>query len=223
MPLDSIAVSALTAELREKLTGARIDKVQQPERDTVLLSLRTNSGNCRLVLCGGAATARAHLTEARYENPDQPPMFCMLLRKHLTGARIAAVEQPERERMILFRLEARDELGIEAEKCIALEMIGRGTNLILTAEEPAEEAAATEAPAEEAVTEEAAAEEVVEAAAVEEAAAGEAGLSRHPFGGAPRSLGCAERGHRGGKVAAGYLQRLVAADLPGVGPPLRRG
>ena len=131
MPLDSVTLSALAGELQTKLIGCRVDKVQQPERDTVLLSVHGPAASGRLVLCGGVGTARAHFTEARYENPAQPPMFCMLLRKHLTGAKIAAVEQPERERLLLLRFDAWDELGLAVQKTLALELIGRGTNLIL--------------------------------------------------------------------------------------------
>ena len=131
MPLDSVTMSALAQELRGQIVGAKIDKVQQPERDTVLLSLRTQTGNVRLVLCGGVGCARVHLTEASYENPSQPPMFCMLLRKHLCGARIFSLEQPERERILLFRLDAYDEMGMPVKKTLAVEMIGRGTNIIL--------------------------------------------------------------------------------------------
>ena len=131
MPLDSVTVSALAEELRGKLVGAKIDKVQQPERDTVLLSLRAPAGNVRLAICGGVGNARVHLTTASYENPAQPPMFCMLLRKHLCGARIAALEQPERERILSFRLDAYDEMGAPVQKKLAVEMIGRGTNIIL--------------------------------------------------------------------------------------------
>jgi len=131
MPLDSITVTALAEELRGRLTGAKIDKVQQPERDTILLTLRGQGGNFRLVLCGGVGNARVHLTEASYENPAQPPMFCMLLRKHLLGARIARIEQPERERILIFHLDAYDELGTAVKKKLAVEMIGRGTNIIL--------------------------------------------------------------------------------------------
>ncbi|MBE6914359.1 MAG: fibronectin/fibrinogen-binding protein [Ruminococcaceae bacterium] len=131
MPLDSVTMSALAQELRGQIVGAKIDKVQQPERDTVLLSLRGQQGNFRLVLCGGVGCARVHITEASYENPAQPPMFCMLLRKHLCGARIFALEQPERERILLFRLDAYDEMGLPVKKTLAVEMIGRGTNIIL--------------------------------------------------------------------------------------------
>ena len=131
MPLDSITLSALAAELRPAVVGAKIDKVQQPERDTVLLSLHGPAGNRRLILCGGVGCARAHLTDASFENPAQPPMFCMLLRKHLIGARIAELDQPQRERILLFQLDALDEMGQSVKKTLVLEMIGRGTNLIL--------------------------------------------------------------------------------------------
>lgn len=131
MPLDSVAVSALTRELRERICGGKIDKVQQPERDTVLLTVRGPGGSCRLAVCGGVGNARVHITDSSYENPQQPPMFCMLLRKHLVGARIAALTQPERERLIIFELDAYDEMGVPVQKRLAVEMIGRGTNIIL--------------------------------------------------------------------------------------------
>jgi predicted ribosome quality control (RQC) complex YloA/Tae2 family protein len=131
MPLDSVAVSALAAELREKLTGGKIDKVQQPERDTILLTVRSGGGNYRLAMCGGVGSARVHITAADFENPQQPPMFCMLLRKHLVGARITSLTQPERERLIIFELDAYDEMGVPVKKRLAVEMIGRGTNIIL--------------------------------------------------------------------------------------------
>ena len=131
MPLDSVTVSALAAELRGQVMGAKIDKVQQPERDTLILTLHGPGGSAKLALCGGVGNARVHLTEASYENPERPPMFCMLLRKHLCGARIAALEQPERERILLIRLDGYDELGSPVRKTLAVEMIGRGTNIIL--------------------------------------------------------------------------------------------
>ncbi len=131
MPLDSVTMSALCSELSSKIVGGKIDKVQQPERDTVLLSIRGSGGNHRLAVCGGVGNARVHLTQASYENPQQPPMFCMLLRKHLTGARIAGITQPERERIMIFELDAYDEMGVAVKKRLAVEMIGRGTNIIL--------------------------------------------------------------------------------------------
>lgn len=135
MPLDSVTVSALCKELKKKVTGGKIDKVQQPERDTILLSIRSTGGNFRLSICGGVGNARVHITQASYENPQQPPMFCMLLRKHLVGARISGISQPERERIIIFELDAYDEMGSPVKKRLAVEMIGRGTNIILISED----------------------------------------------------------------------------------------
>ena len=131
MPLDAICLSALTAELREKLEGAKIDKVQQPERDMLLLSLRGRSGNFRLLLAAGAGNARVHITGESMENPAEPPMFCMLLRKHLVGARIASLEQPDHERMLALELDTRDEMGDLSRKKLVVEMIGRSANVIL--------------------------------------------------------------------------------------------
>ena len=131
MPLDAICLSALTAELREKLEGAKIDKVQQPERDMLILSLRGRSGNFRLLLAAGAGNARVHITGESMENPAEPPMFCMLLRKHLVGARIASLEQPDHERMLALELDTRDEMGDLSRKKLVVEMIGRSANVIL--------------------------------------------------------------------------------------------
>lgn len=131
MPLDAIFCSALADELDRRLEGGRIDKVQQPARDMILLGIRAKGENLRLLLSAGPGTARAHITEASFENPAQPPMFCMLLRKHLLGAALLKVEQPDGERILILRLEHRDELGENTKKCLVLEMIGRSANLIL--------------------------------------------------------------------------------------------
>ncbi len=131
MPLDAIFLSALTEELADRLDGAKIDRVQQPERDMILLSLRAKGQNKKLLLAAGTGNARVHFTGASFENPAEPPMFCMLLRKHLVGARIAAVTQPAFERVIRLELISRDELGIEARKTLVAELIGRSANLIL--------------------------------------------------------------------------------------------
>ena len=132
MPLDSVFLSGLAGELSETVTGAKIDKVQQPERDALILSLRMPGGNGRLLINGGVGSARVHLTQGKFENPAEPPMFCMLLRKHLVGARIERVEQPHDERLLMLHLDARDEMGVNVEKCLIVEMMGRQSNVILT-------------------------------------------------------------------------------------------
>ncbi len=131
MPLDAVFITELARELNDTLAGMKIDKVRQPEKDTVVLALRGNGRNLRLVVCFGSGSARVCVTEADYENPPQPPMFCMLLRKHLIGARILEVTQPERERMLSFALLCYDEMGQASQKTMAVELLGRNANLIL--------------------------------------------------------------------------------------------
>ncbi len=131
MPLDAVTVSALAKELNERIEGGRIDKVQQPERDMLLLSLRAKGENLRLVIAAGTGNARAGITRGSFENPVEPPMFCMLMRKHLVGARILSVTQPEYERLLIFTLDTHDELGVQSEKKLAVELIGRSANAVL--------------------------------------------------------------------------------------------
>ena len=131
MPLDAVFITELGRELSETLTGMKIDRVHQPEKDTVVLALRGSGGGARLLLCFGSGSARICLTQAEYENPAQPPMFCMLLRKYLLGARITAVTQPEMERMLLLELAAFDEMGEPVKRTLAVELLGRNANLIL--------------------------------------------------------------------------------------------
>lgn len=131
MPLDAVFLSGLRKQLSDVLTGMKIDRVRQPERDTVLLSLRGNGQNRTLLINFGSGNARVCFTEESFENPPQPPMFCMLLRKHLIGARIIDVRQPERERMLRFSLLCYDEMGTPVEKSMAVELLGRNANLVL--------------------------------------------------------------------------------------------
>lgn len=131
MPLDAICLTALASELRQTLESAKIDKIQQPERDMILLSLRAKGENRKLLIAAGTGNARVHLTQEAFENPAEPPMFCMLLRKHLTGAHIVSVTQPTCERILKIELVSRDELGVEARKMLVTELIGRSANLIL--------------------------------------------------------------------------------------------
>ena len=128
MPLDAICLRAVLNELRPKLIGARIDKVQQPARDQIVLLLR---GNLRLLLNAGANQPRIQLTSILRDNPSQPPMFCMLLRKHLVGARVLSIEQPDLERMVIMTLQCTDEFGEISRKQLVLECMGRRSNLVL--------------------------------------------------------------------------------------------
>ena len=131
MALDAICLGAVLDELRDVLVGGRIDKVYQPSRDEIVLAVRGAGENVKLLLSASPNGPRLHLTKEVRENPAQPPMFCMLLRKHLTGARFLRLEQPELERIVLLRLEATDELGDKVLRTLVLEAMGRRANLIL--------------------------------------------------------------------------------------------
>ena len=128
MPLDGICRQAGAEELRRELLGLRIDKVQQPARDQVILLLR---GNKRLLLNAGANAPRIQLTALTRDNPAEPPMFCMLLRKHLVGARVAEITQPGLERLVRIELDVTDDFGQPGHRTLVLEAMGRRSNLIL--------------------------------------------------------------------------------------------
>ena len=127
MPLDAICLQAVVQELKPLLTGQRIDKVQMPARDQAVLTLRAG----RLLLNAGAGAPRLQMTALTRENPAEPPMFCMLLRKHLSGARLAEVTQPEMERLAVFTFDATDEMGFPVRKRLVAELMGRTCNLYL--------------------------------------------------------------------------------------------
>ena len=131
MPLDALCLTAVAGEVRAAVQGGKIDKIYQPARDEVVLYIRGPAGNVRLLLSANPGHPRAHLTERNRENPEQPPMFCMLLRKHLQGARILELNQPPLERILDFRLETLDELGDRVERRLVLEAMGRSANLLL--------------------------------------------------------------------------------------------
>lgn len=132
MPFDAVFLEAAVEELCRQAVSCRVDKVQQPERDTVLLHLRGPSGGGRLLLTASPNHPRIQMTELAMENPAQPPMFCMLLRKHLTGARIVCITQPRLERLVDLSLDCTDEMGEQTRKHLILEIMGRNSNLILT-------------------------------------------------------------------------------------------
>ena len=128
MPLDAVSLQAVVTELRSELLGLRIEKVQQPARDQVILLLR---GSRRLLLNAGANAPRIQLTRLQRDNPAEPPMFCMLLRKHLVGAKIADITQPPLERLVKMELDIIDDFGQPGRRTLVLEAMGRRSNLIL--------------------------------------------------------------------------------------------
>ncbi len=131
MPFDAIFMSALKDELSRDLPTSRIDKINQPERDELILNLRTPGGNKKLLISANPSAPRIHFTEMTAENPITPPMFCMLMRKHLGGARIKSITQPGLERVLIITADSMDEMGQISEKQLVFEALGRQSNLIL--------------------------------------------------------------------------------------------
>ena len=135
MAIDSLTLTAALRELSRDLAGARTDKIQQPERDVFILTMRTQSGNRKLLVSAGTGSARVHFTTMARDNPASPPMFCMLLRKHLSGAKVIAVEQPYLERACSIVFEATDQVGRTVERRLVVEMMGKTPNVILCGED----------------------------------------------------------------------------------------
>lgn len=130
MPLDAVALGAIACELDNELKGAKIEKIHQPERDEILLVIKASSALKKLVISANSANSRVHLVDEGKENPLTPPMFCMLLRKHLTGGRIESVCRLGFERVIDIEISCRNELGDITTRHLVCETMGRNSNII---------------------------------------------------------------------------------------------
>ena len=131
MPMDGLTVGFAARELNEILRDGRIDKITQPERDTIVLVIRAGGTNHRLLLCASPNNARCHLTMSSFSNPLEPPAMCMLMRKQITGARIQEIRQVEGDRIVYVDLDAVNELGDHVLRRLVLEIMGRHSNLLL--------------------------------------------------------------------------------------------
>lgn len=132
MALDGLVIHSIVDELSSKLTGGKIDKIYQPEDDEIILHIRNNKENFKLVLSASASNPRIYLTSNyKKENPISAPMFCMLLRKYIQGGSIINVCQIEFERIIKITVESLDELKEKTSKDIIIEIMGRHSNIIL--------------------------------------------------------------------------------------------
>ena len=130
MAFDAFYLSAVLEEIHG-LGEARVEKIHQPSRDAVILHLRGRETRAKLFINPNPAAPRLHLTQNNPENPPEPPMFCMLLRKHLMGARLVEVSQPAMERAATFTFDCIDELGDPVQKKLVAELMGRTCNLYL--------------------------------------------------------------------------------------------
>ncbi|MBR3289501.1 MAG: NFACT family protein, partial [Clostridia bacterium] len=131
MALDGAFLRCLKTELDVALTDARVDKIHQPSREELIFYMRGRGGTSKLYLSARVQSPRVHITRFVPDNPATPPMFCMLLRKHLSGARLVAVRQDGLERALYLDFLSRNELGDEVTITVACELMGRNSNLIL--------------------------------------------------------------------------------------------
>ncbi|MBP3249567.1 MAG: NFACT family protein [Ruminococcus sp.] len=130
MALDGAFLYAVKKEL-EPLIGGRVDRIHQPSREEIVIALRTRQGAKKLYISANAGSARVHITEKQVDNPQVPPMFCMLLRKHLGSGRLTAVRQDGLERILFLDFECVNELGDVVTVTLACEIMGRCSNLIV--------------------------------------------------------------------------------------------
>ena len=130
MAFDGIVISCLAWELNERLIDGRINKIYQPETDALVLTIKNNRHNYRLLLSASPSLPLAYITEDSGTNPMVAPNFCMLLRKHISGGRIAAITQPDMERILKFEIEHLNELGDLCTKFLIVELMGKHSNII---------------------------------------------------------------------------------------------
>ena len=134
MPMDGFTLSFMTKSLCDNLVGGRVDKINQPERDVLLFMIRNNGSNHRLLISANASHSRIQFTSNVYENPSQPPMFCMLMRKHLMASRIISIKQLDGDRIVCIQFETHNELGDLVNKSLYAEIMGRHSNIVLVDE-----------------------------------------------------------------------------------------
>ena len=135
MAFDATFLTAVLDEIRSRAQDARVEKIHQPSRDTIIFHLRCREGREKLLFAANPTAPRLHLTTASPENPAEPPMFCMLLRKHLMGARLNSVTQIPMERCAEFTFDCTDEMGYPVQKKLVCELMGRTCNIYLLSPE----------------------------------------------------------------------------------------
>lgn len=131
MSFDGIVTSAVVHELQSSLLGGRIDKIYQQEKDEILVQVYNKGINHKLLISASSNNSRVYLTDYSKRNPTTPPVFCMLLRKHLSGGIILNIEQYGMDRLIILDISSIDELGLPSEKRLIVEVMGKHSNIIL--------------------------------------------------------------------------------------------
>ncbi len=131
MSFDGLVMAAVKEELIEKVVGGRVEKIYQPVAREIVLLIHKDKNKYRLLVSADATDARVHLTQTARENPLTPPLFCMVLRKHLEGGRITKITQTGLERVLTIGVDAVDELGMLSAKNLVCEVMGKHSNIIL--------------------------------------------------------------------------------------------
>ncbi|MBS4198898.1 NFACT family protein [Bacillus sp. FJAT-49732] len=135
MPFDGFFTRAMVNELNSELSGGRISKIHQPYKNEIVMVVRAGRQNHKLLLSAHPSYARVQITGDTFDNPTEPPMFCMILRKYLEGAIILDIKQVDMDRIVIFDIRGRDELGDESYKQLIVEIMGRHSNIILVDKE----------------------------------------------------------------------------------------
>ncbi len=131
MAFDGFVTHGIVAELCSKILGGKIDKIHQPEKDEIILAVRTREGLFRVLLSAATSNPRIHLTEISRQNPITAPLFCMLMRKHLSGGKIISITQAGFDRVVKIDIECYTEMGDLTQKSLIIEVMGRHSNIIL--------------------------------------------------------------------------------------------
>ena len=134
MPLDGTVISNIVLELKNTILHGRIDKIHQPEKDEIVLTVRNNSNSYKLMLSSNASYPILNLTDAQKQNPQHAPMFCMLLRKYILNGKIIEILQPDFERIVEIHIQSTNELGDKSTKKLIIEIMGKHSNIILVDE-----------------------------------------------------------------------------------------
>ncbi len=132
MALDGIVVSSIVDELNKEILDGKIDKIYQPEKDEIILNIRSNRKNFKLLLSANATNNRVCFIDESKGNPDTPPMFCMILRKYISGGKILNIKQLNFDRIIEFTISSLNDFGDYTEKTLIVELMGKHSNIILT-------------------------------------------------------------------------------------------
>lgn len=131
MSFDGIMTRAITNELKKEVLGGKIQKISQPSKNDIVFNVYSRGKSYKLLLSANNNESRLHISDQKFENPDVPPNFCMVLRKHLNQGKIVDIEQVGLDRIVIFSISSIDEMGFDSSKKLILEIMGKYSNLIL--------------------------------------------------------------------------------------------